>query len=276
MPTPCPAPVRIGPTGWNHPGWGHYVYPRPQPRSFHPLEFLARRFDTLEIPPTNPIRPELARLWAAKVAVNPSFQFTAQAWPEFTHDRKLDPARVREFVEGLQPLAEPNRLGCVLLDLPASFRYTAENRAFLIQLRRAFHMFPLVAELRHASWTGDEGLGTLIDHHLGMVNVDQAPAVWASRPGAWLTWRIGYVRLEGRRGSDSLYTLAELEEWKPRIERIRRFAESAFVLFANHGHGKSVVNALQMAGLISPGCPATGDLLQAPETLFDRRRQLAA
>ena len=57
------------------------------------------------------------------------------------------------------------------MQFPWSFRFTSENRAFLIDLRRTFHEFPLVAELRHASWLADEAKGTLIDYKIGFCNI---------------------------------------------------------------------------------------------------------
>jgi hypothetical protein len=34
------------------------------------------------------------------------------------------------------------------------------------------------------------------------------------------------------------------------VERIARFSEKTFVVFANHGAGKSAINAMQMQGLV--------------------------
>ena len=260
--------IRVGPSGWLHPHWDALVYPRPQARGFHALEFLADRFDTVEIDQSfhHFLRPEFTRLWAAKVAHNPRFQFTARLHREFTHERRLEAVDIERFSEGLRPLADLDKLGCVLLQLPASFRFTAENRDYLIRLRRAFHLFPLVAELRHASWTRPEAAGLLIDYRVGFANLDQPQAVWAAPPTHLLTWRVGFVKLHGRRvgpgheafddrrqrttGNDYLYQTEELEAWQRRIEQFAPFSDSTFVIFNNDGGGKSVINALQMQGLV--------------------------
>jgi uncharacterized protein YecE (DUF72 family) len=266
------AELRCGPSGWSYPDWEGRVFPRPHPRSFHPIEFLADRFDTIEIAQTftEMGRPELARLWASKVDHNPRFRFTARLNRRFTHERSLDRQEIRQFSEGLRPLTDQGKLGCVLMQFPFSFRYTEENKDFLIRLRRALHPLPLVAELRHRTWATEEGVGSLIDYHIGYCNLDQPQTVRAAGPGAYLTWRIGYVKLHGRvtgpaheefgtpaddirdesAGKDYLYTLAELQDWKARIERVARFSEQTFVVFANHGAGKSVINAMQMQGLL--------------------------
>jgi uncharacterized protein YecE (DUF72 family) len=268
-----PPSLRIGPSGWDYPQWQGMVYPSGNSRALHPLEYLARHFDAAEIVSTfdQPIRPEIARLWLAKVARNPAFQFTAVLGRRFTHERSLDPAEVARFKEGLWPLVRARRFGCLLLQFPWAFRFTSENREFLIQLRRAFHEFPMAVEMRHRSWEVDEALGTFIDYRLGFVNVDQPPYAGAMPPSALVTSGVGYVRLHGRdkdywarefRGpsvgglNDYLYSPAELAEWKERIEHVRAHANTTFVVTANSAAGKSVVNALQLAALLRDERPA--------------------
>jgi len=236
-----------------------------KPRGFHPLEDISRYFDAVEINTTfyQSIRPEIARLWLRKVSHNPKFMFTAKLGRQFTHDRSIVPADVSHFKEGLWPMLRARKLGCLLMQFPWTFRYTGENREHLIALRRAFHEFPLVAEMRHSSWLHEEALGTLIDYRVGFVNIDQAPYTKAMPPASQLTSAIGYVRLHGRNpqdwqrefgragkptsAHDYLYSREELLEWKPRVEHLQRHAANTFVFANNDVGGKSVVNALQLA-----------------------------
>lgn len=265
--------VRLGVSGWDYPHWNGVVYPRTRPRGFHPLDFLAHYFDTVEISGTfhQPVRPEVCRLWLAKVSHNPNFAFTARLHRRFTHERSIESGEVAAFKEGLRPLLQAGKFGCLLMQFPWSFRFTEENREFLIQLRRTFHEFPMAVEMRHESWSAEEALGTLVDYRLGFANIDQPRYVRAMPPTAFVTSSTGYVRLHGRnpsywtqefdsrasgplgsngRASDYLYPPAELEEWKTRIEHISTHAGSTYVITANHAGGKSVVNALQLAGLL--------------------------
>jgi uncharacterized protein YecE (DUF72 family) len=243
--------IRCGVAGWNYPQWDRFVYPQPSRAGFHPLEFLAGRLDTIEIPNIKTaIRPELSRLWATKVAHNGRFQFTARVPLEFTAGRNLDSEKVKAWVDGVKPLLEAGRLGCAVLEFPEAFRFTRENREHLIRVRRALHPLPLVAELHHESWTSCEGRGTLIDYHVGFCNLDQPESVVATPPTAFLTWKVGYVKLYGKTGDSHLYTPGELAAWKQRIARFSGFSESTFVVFGNSNRGKSVVNALQMQSLL--------------------------
>jgi len=247
------------------------VYPRPKPRGFHPLEFLARYFDTVEVNTSfyGYLRPEVARLWISRVSGNPSFRFTAKLHRRFTHERRLEEPEVASFRQGLRPLLEAGKLGCLLMQFPWSFRFTEENRDFFIRLRRAFGEFPLAAEMRHGSWMREEALGTLIDYHVGFCNIDQPQHVRAMPPTACLTSAIGYVRLHGRNCGnwfrefgtspamvarhDYLYTPEELAEWKVRIDSIRKFADAVYVITNNDTGGRAVVNALQLQSMLGLG-----------------------
>ena len=166
------------------------------------------------------------------------------------------------------------------MQFPWSFRFTAENREFFIRLRRAFHHFPLVAEMRHASWLAEEAIGVFLDYRVGFCNIDQPAYTSAMPPTAYLTSGIGYVRMHGRnpanslggyertapgairrRQHDYLYSELELAEWAKRIEHIHRFAESTFVIFNNDAGAQSVVNALQLQAMLTGvRAPAPRDL----------------
>jgi len=275
-----PKTLYCGVSGWMYPHWNGIVYPKQKPRGFHALEEVAKYFDAAEINTTfyQSIRPEIARLWMRKVEQNPKFMFTAKLGRQFTHERVTGSSEVSAFKDGLWPLLRAGKLGCVLMQFPWTFRYTQENREYLITLRRAFHEFPLVAEMRHSSWTHEEALGTLIDYHVGFANIDQAAYTKAMPPASYLTSPIGYVRLHGRNpqdwerefgrttkpapAHDYLYSPTELLEWKPRIEHLQQHAAKTFVFANNDVAGKSVVNALELAEMLGDNrCVAPTDLI---------------
>lgn len=278
------AEIRIGLAGWSYPHWVGKVYPAKPSRNFHPLEYLARYVDAIEIDTSlfPPPRPEISRLWIKKVSQNPGFLFTVKLGRRFTHERSLDAAAVTAFKDGIWPLLAAGKLGAVLMQFPWSFRFTSENKEFLIRLRRAFHEFPLAAEMRHSSWMMDEALGTLIDYRIAFCNLDQPEHTRAMPPTAFLTSPVGYVRLHGRdrrnwfedfddsapRASTTnyLYSPPELAQWQARIERIRPHAARIFVIANNDGGGKAVVNALQLQAMFNPRRTA------APAGLISRYR----
>jgi uncharacterized protein YecE (DUF72 family) len=253
--------LRCGTSGWTHRDWDSVVYPALKPAGFHALEFLAERLDMVEIDSSfdRPLRPELSKLWLRKVERRPDFRFTAILGREFTFDRRLEPAAIAKFKEGLWPLRAAGKLGCLLMRFPWSFRFTPENRDFLIEVRRSFHEFPLVAELRHSSWTLDEALGVLMDYRVGYCNVDQPSGLRAAPPDALITSPIGYVRFLGRAAADwtrddlaadYLYSPRELACWQERLERLRAHTTASFVVTANHPGGKAVINAMQLRSML--------------------------
>jgi uncharacterized protein YecE (DUF72 family) len=268
---PLPHNIFCGPCGWSYPHWNGTVYPKNRPRGFHPLEFLSRYFDAVEINTSfyQPLRPEISRLWIKKVEDNPKFLFCAKLNRRFTHDRVLDTTEIAAFKDGLWPLLHASKLGCLLMQFPWTFRYTEENRAFFIRLRRAFREFPLAAEMRHGSWAHDEAIGTLIDHRVGFCNIDQASYTKAMPPTEFVTSPISYVRLHGRNPHDwtqefgqsekplarhdYLYKTVELIEWRDRIERLHQFSSFTFVFTNNDIGGKAVVNGIQLAELLGDG-----------------------
>jgi uncharacterized protein YecE (DUF72 family) len=151
------------------------------------------------------------------------------------------------------------------MQLPASFRFTAENREYLIRLRRTFSEFPLVAELRHSSWSLDEATGVLVDYHVGMANLDQPANSTALEPASRLTSSIGFCKLFGpgpipghfefddtaaAPAAPFLFSVPELDAWAKRINYIRRFAREVYVVFANAPAGCSLTNALQIESLL--------------------------
>lgn len=264
-----PASPRFGLAGWSFPEWESLFAAAPRSRRAPILETLAVYFDTAEINTSfyHAVKPEVARLWLRQVSANERFRFTAKLNRQFTHERTMDQAGVAQFLRGVEPLAEAGRFGCLLMQFPWSFRFTAENRAYLIRLRRAFSRHALVAEMRHESWASDEAVGMMIDYHIGFANIDQAPHVRAMKPTSLLTSPVGYIRLLGRDSGhwlseyskapalgtryDYLYTPEQLEPWKERVRRVSAFATDTYVVFANDARAQSAVNALQLRAMVT-------------------------
>lgn len=255
--------LRIGCSGWERPEWKGLLGCQGKQ---HVLRKLAEYVDVGEIASTfeRPLKAEVAKLYVRMVEDSPRFRFTALLGRQFTHDRDLSPEAVSAWNNGYFPLLRGGRLGCLVMQFPWAFRFTAENREFLIQLRRAFHEFPLVAEFRHASWLCDEAVTALIHYHVGFANIDQPEYFRAMPPSALLTSGVAAVRMQGRRrpeaflsfdgqpGAQSwLYTTEQLEEWRPRIARLANAAPETSVVVTNPIGGNSLVNALQLRDMLA-------------------------
>jgi len=287
-----PSILRIGPAGWSYPDWAGYVYPSRRAKGFHEATYLAEFFDTIEINTSfyQPLRPDHAAKWIDRVAANPRFVFTAKLWQRFTHDVRsttsgASAADERAVRAGFDVLRAANRLGAVLLQFPFSFHRTAETVAYLSAVLKRFADYPLVVEVRHASWDSPETLELLRTSGVSFCNIDQPLIGRSLAPSAQATSTVGYVRLHGRRydtwfSDDAtipaherynyLYSAEELAPWIMRVRKVTERARETFVITNNHFQGKSVVNALQLISILK------GSKVKVPEPLRRQYPQLGA
>ena len=181
--------IRVGTAGWSYKDWeGIFYPPGMHHRKQHPLEFLARCFDMVEINTSfyGHIKPHLAKLWARKATeVNPRFVFTAKLHRSFTHSplavmeptsaATIQPNDEDEALarEGLEALAAEGKLGALLIQFPVSYKNTSLNREYLDGLLRQFIEYPRVVEVRHASWDNPETLSYFSQKNVAFCNIDQ-------------------------------------------------------------------------------------------------------
>jgi uncharacterized protein YecE (DUF72 family) len=275
-----PGRIRIGPAGWSYPDWTGYVYPARRSKGFHEATYLAEFFDTIEINTSfyQPLRPEHAAQWIDRVQENPRFLFTAKLWQRFTHDSisGVTAADERAVRAGFDVLHAAGKLGAVLLQFPFSFHRAKETVSYLAAVLKRFADYPLVVEVRHATWDTPETLALLQEHKAGFCNIDQPLIGRSLAPSAQATSTVGYVRLHGRRYdtwfSDDqaipaherynfLYSSEELAPWITRVRKVVENSRDTFVVTNNHFQGKSVVNALQLISILK------GTKVKVPEPL---------
>jgi uncharacterized protein YecE (DUF72 family) len=251
--------IRVGPAGWSYKDWEGTVYP-PHGSKFDHLAYLASFFDTIEInspfyripPPTH------AKSWVRRVANNPDFKFTTKVFRGFTHDdQEPAAADVKAFRDYLDPLADANRLGAVLLQYPWSFKNGEESRHKLTRLFSAFAGYPFALEVRHATFQNDEFLQFLNEHDVSWVNVDQPLFHDSVKPSDLATGALAYVRLHGRNYEkwfahgesweryNYLYSKEELAPWVDRIRTLAT-ANETYVVTNNHFRGQAIVNAVEL------------------------------
>src|SRR5215831_14959764 len=291
------ATIRIGTAGWSYKDWeGIFYPPGMRRRKLHPLEYLARFFDTAEINTSfyGPLKPELAKLWCRRVAaVNPRFLFTTKLYRAFTHSpvavvgptsaatiRPTDEDEIKTR-EGLDALASEGKLGALLIQFPISFKNTSLNREYLERLLRQFIEYPRVVEVRDSSWNNADTLAEFARMNVAFCNIDQPLLGKSLAPTEHVTAAIAYVRLHGRNydqwfDSDNrndrynyLYKERELEGWKERIEKVAEKARTTYVITNNHFESKAGVNALELKAMV------TGKRVWAPPTLIRKYPELS-
>jgi len=281
--------IRIGLAGWSYGDWAGVVYPKPKPKEFDPLAFLAGSFDAMELNTSyyHPVSRRNAEQWVERTDFNPDFRFTAKLWKRFTHERDkvwtVD--EVRQTREGLDAIHEAGRLGAVLVQFPWSFRNTEENRDWLDALVSEFSDWPLALEVRHESWNEPDVFAELAERGIGFVNIDQPLFAKSLGPSARVTSPVGYVRVHGRNYRnwfrktasaleryDYLYTEKELKPWAERTKEMAAHprVSDVYVVTNNHVRGKGVVNAMMLQTML------TGRKVHAPETLLSEYRETLA
>jgi uncharacterized protein YecE (DUF72 family) len=272
--------IRIGTAGWSYEDWEGIVYPTPHSRGFHPLEFLARYIDCVEINSTfyRPASAVLAASWVRRVAAFPEFQFAVKLHQAFSHERKRPPdaAAVDAFKRGIEPLAAAGRLAALLIQFPWSFGFDEPNRDYLEALLRLFAAYALAVEVRQAAWDDPRTYALLAEHKAAFVNIDQPLIGRSLGPTSVVTNpSFAYVRLHGRNAKDwfrpgagrdarydYLYAKDELADWVGRIKSLASSSQSVFVITNNHYRGQALANALQIKNM------TTGRKLEVPEGLL--------
>ena len=278
--------LRIGTSGWSYPpstgpgSWTGLFYPLLKTDE---LKFYSRYFNTVEINSTfyRPSNPKTAESWAKRTPDD--FEFTVKVWQQFTHGkREWTAGDVEEFKSGILPLAEAEKLGCLLFQFPASFRQTPETREQLKAILAAFEGFPKAVELRHGSWS--DALPMVLEMDAVPAFIDEPKFKDSIRQDTVkATSGYVYLRLHGRKFDkwwrhehrneryDYLYSAEELQPYVVRVKSVLedKDIQRAYIFFNNHPGAKAVVNAVMMRAALD--VPIRGEL---PEKLVETYPEL--
>jgi len=271
----------IGTAGWSYKDWEGIVYPEKKVQNFHPLIFLARYINIVEINSTfyRPPSIYISLSWVKKIENHPDFLLSVKLHQVFTHQRKdYSMKDVDDFKLGLEPLRTKERLAAILIQFPWSFASTTANNEYLINLFVLFKDYPLALEVRHSSWDNDNFYKLLSEHNVCFCNIDQPIFRNSIQPSSISTnSQFSYVRLHGRNyenwfkkdaGRDErynyLYTKEELEGWIKRIKELGSQSSNVYIITNNHYRGQALANALQIKNML------TGEKLEVPTPLLEQ------
>jgi uncharacterized protein YecE (DUF72 family) len=302
--------IRIGTAGWSYPSgtgaWTGIVYPprRGRAKDFDELRAYAEHFDTVEVNSTFYRIPtiETTRSWVERTP--PGFEFSVKLFQKLTHprmflDRLTKPpkgapkdtvsdkstlphdqalaaagvstADVDEFRRAVEPLASAGKLGALLVQFPASFKYDAASVDHLAWLTHALRDYRVAVELRHKSWSDD------VKTTLQVLNASRAAWVQIDEPKFRLSIAQNflpnvegfyYLRLHGRNAKawwnheksadryDYLYSEQELEPFVEIAAAVKVLVKKMYLYTNNHFEGKAAANAVMLRdklGLPNPG-----------------------
>ena len=272
---------KVGTSGWSYPpntgpgSWTGIFYPL---KRTDELKFYSQFFNVVEVNSTfyRPCTPKMAESWVERSPDD--FEFTLKAWQLFTHGKEhWTDTEMEEFKAGLAPLADSKKLGCLLFQFPASFRFTPETADKLRELLGEFGDYPKAVELRHRSW--NENMGLLQQLNAVPAFIDEPKFKDSIRQEFGQFGSILYLRFHGRRAEkwwhhehrneryDYLYTPEEIEPYAVRLKEAAKdkAIEKAYIFFNNHPGAKAVANAVMMRAQLD--VPVNAEL---PETLTTR------
>jgi len=145
------AKIYAGTSGWSYSSWKPEFYPA-KLASAKFLDFYAARLNSVEVNYTFR-RFATESLLARWISATPAdFKFAVKAHQMITHIKRLRETGewMTRFAESVQPLAEANRLGPILFQLPPYLRCDLELLTnFLDEIPRSLRA---AFEFRHESW----------------------------------------------------------------------------------------------------------------------------
>ena len=173
------ARIFIGTAGWAIPREHAAAFPR----EGSGLQRYAAVLGATEINSTFSRRHRVATFERWRDSVPAAFRFAVKLPRAITHDAELASPRaaLREFFADVQGLGE--KLGPVLVQLPASVPFELRRVGAFFRALRAIHDGPVACEPRHASWYTDAVAALLARHEVARVAADPPRPLAAQEPG---------------------------------------------------------------------------------------------
>ncbi|GAB3173621.1 DUF72 domain-containing protein [Telluribacter humicola] len=161
----------IGTSGWSY-TWKGIFYPE-ELKSADYLPYFAGYFNTTEVNSSHYhyTMAKTIQKWLAQTPAH--FNFAAKLHKEITHEKRL--VDVADQLEKWMSrfLIMGDRLGPVLIQLPASFHFKVEvAESFFSLLRDKYPTQPFALEVRHKSWLVEESIEMLRYYHIAFVIAD--------------------------------------------------------------------------------------------------------
>jgi uncharacterized protein YecE (DUF72 family) len=240
------APLYCGTSGFAYSSWKPGFYPEKLPSSKF-LSYYASRLNAVEINYTyrRLASQSTTEKWIA--ATPDGFVFLPKAHMKITHVLKLQDTEdfTRVFLESLQPLCAPKRLGPILFQLAPSFKADRERLARFLEILPKSIRFAF--EFRNATWFDEPIYQVLRDANVGLCQAEnenlETPHV--------ITADFVYLRL--RRPDYSESELGSIDY------RIRQYRDNGYPVFAIFKHEDTPAGALNAEKMLNTR--VTGPLL---------------
>jgi uncharacterized protein YecE (DUF72 family) len=255
----------VGTCGFSYTDWTEAGFYPSGTKAARMLAWYAKHFPITELNHTWYETPKADVLERQLAQAPAGFRFAVKLHRGLTED--VDPNRWRRqaaaFRHGIAPLIQSGSLASVLIQLPASFDRSVENRRHLAALLEELDGLPLAVEFRQGSWNADRVFEELARRSVTLVVVDEPDLPGLFPPLSVVTNPdLFYVRFHGRnpRGwrsgrkqvqFDYSYSEEELREWiENRIALMARQARDGVIVFNNYVRAQAVRNAQVLVRLL--------------------------
>jgi len=262
--------LRVGTSGFSFDDWLGRAYPKNLPKT-KMLEFYEQGlgFDAVELNFTYYSLPSAKTMESLMRRTGSDFQFVVRSHKDMTHEIWEDEGRkklkdtseaFRVFHEGIKPLEQSGKLGCVLIQMPSYFWPIPDNFRYVRRFPELLPGLPLVVEFRNRSWVRDTAFRMLEETDMGYCVVDEPrlPRLMPFDPRR--TSDIAYFRLHGRNQNwfkasrderyNYLYSKEELGEFIEPVRKVTKGAGRGYLFFNNCHAGAAARNAVLMKQLL--------------------------
>lgn len=241
--------ILLGCSGWSYEEW---VGPFYRSKEESKLARYSKVFATGEIDSTFYAYPSKGVVMGWSRYTPADFVFCAKLPQLITHEKVLDVKKgvgedLKRFIDLLAPLRLSGKLGCILIQLPPSFKYQPERLEGFMDILPDDVRFAV--EFRHPSWMRSETQGLLKNYDVAYTIVDE-PLL---PPETTITTDFAYLRWHGRGARpwyNYRYKEEELKSWAPRVEAVANDGRVVYGYFNNHYHGYAVENCLQVLDIL--------------------------
>jgi len=236
--------LRIGTAGWSIGAEQRSQFPD----KGSVLERYGSRFNCVEINSSfyRTHKPETYKRWADSVPHD--FRFSVKVPRSITHNARLinvgEP--LDEFLAGTSTMGE--KLGGLLVQLPASAAFNAEIADEFFDVFRARYSGHLICEPRHLSWFEPAATALLSHYEVSRVGAD--PAITAEAAIPVTQQGLAYWRLHG---SPRIYYSDYSPDFLARLaSKTQDFrAASTWYIFDNTASGAAIGDALLFQQLVT-------------------------
>jgi uncharacterized protein YecE (DUF72 family) len=237
--------IRVGTAGWSIP---RAVRDRFSGDGSH-LELYAARFHVAEINSSfyRQHKRAVYAKWAS--AVPDTFRFSVKLPRAITHDQMLVASDVlmEVFLEEVTGLGD--KLGALLVQLPASHAFDVERSSEFFTMVRAMYEGPVVCEPRHPSWFTLRVETFLREHHVTRAGADPACVSQAARSGGEPGFE--YYRLHGSpRMYYSSYSAEALSSMSIILRNAAKEGRPAWCILDNTASGAAAADALALQRMV--------------------------